>query len=53
MVFQKPLTKFLSIEEQKYLQNQKHVHVYFSNIYPQEERRRAFLTKETISRNRF
>lgn len=42
------LTKFLSIEEQKYLQNQKHVHVYFSNIYQQEERRRAFLTKETI-----
>lgn len=42
------LTKFLSIEEQKYLQSIKYLKIYFSNTYPEEERKRAYLASEDI-----
>lgn len=42
------LTKFLSIEEQKYLKQQPNVNITFSDTYPSEERKRAFITKDII-----
>lgn len=40
------LTKFLSIEEQKYLKSKKHIKIVFSNTYPEEERKRALIIKD-------
>ncbi len=40
------LTKFLSIEEQKYLKSTKYVKITFSQTYPNEERKRAYIIKD-------